>query len=73
VPETREPPVREHVPAPRDVATLRVAGKSVVAEGVLVLELAAPDGGRLRDWTPGSHVDLVLPNGLIPSSWRGAG
>jgi ferredoxin-NADP reductase len=47
-----------------DVATLRVVGKTVVAEDVMTLELAAPSGGRLRDWTPGSHVDLLLPNGL---------
>ena len=47
-----------------DVATLRVVSKDVQADGVLTLELAAPAGGRLRDWTPGSHIDLVLPNGL---------
>jgi ferredoxin-NADP reductase len=47
-----------------DVATLRVVGKTVVADDVMTLELAAPSGGRLRDWTPGSHVDLLLPNGL---------
>ena len=53
-------------PAPvgADVATLRVTSKDVQAEGVLTLELAAPSGARLRDWTPGSHIDLVLPNGL---------
>ena len=47
-----------------DVATLRVIGKTVVAEDVMTLELAAPSGGRLRDWTPGSHIDLRLPNGM---------
>lgn len=47
-----------------DVASLRVTGKHVQADGVLTLELASPSGGRLRDWTPGSHIDLVLPNGL---------
>jgi ferredoxin-NADP reductase len=46
------------------VATLRVLRKTVMADGVLTLELGAPDGGRLRDWTPGSHVDLALPNGM---------
>ena len=53
-------------PAPvgADVAMLRVTSKDVQADGVLTLELAAPSGGRLRDWTPGSHIDLVLPNGL---------
>ncbi|WP_104525214.1 PDR/VanB family oxidoreductase [Blastococcus atacamensis] len=47
-----------------DVATLRVTGKHVQADGVLTLELASPSGSRLRDWTPGAHIDLVLPNGL---------
>ncbi|TYP90331.1 PDR/VanB family oxidoreductase [Blastococcus xanthinilyticus] len=47
-----------------DVATLRVTGKQRRADGVLTLDLASPTGGRLRDWTPGSHVDLLLPNGL---------
>ena len=53
-------------PAPvgADVATLRVTGKQVMADGVVTLELTSPSGGRLRDWTPGSHIDLVLPNGL---------
>jgi ferredoxin-NADP reductase len=46
-----------------DHATLRVAAKQVQADGVVTLELAAPSGGRLRDWTPGSHIDLVLPTG----------
>jgi ferredoxin-NADP reductase len=47
-----------------DVATLQVTSKDLQADGVLTLQLAAPSGGRLRDWTPGSHIDLVLPNGL---------
>ena len=57
-------PSSASAPASADVATLRVTGKQVRADGVLTLELAAPSGGRLRDWTPGSHIDLVLPNGL---------
>jgi ferredoxin-NADP reductase len=47
-----------------DVATLRVTGKKRVAGDVLTLELASPQGLRLRDWSPGSHIDLVLPNGM---------
>jgi ferredoxin-NADP reductase len=47
-----------------DLTTLRVTAKQPRADGVLTLELAAPSGGRLRDWTPGSHIDLVLPNGV---------
>jgi len=44
--------------------TLAVTGKELVADGVATLTLAHPDGGRLRDWTPGAHIDVVLPNGL---------
>jgi ferredoxin-NADP reductase len=44
--------------------TLAVTGKELVADGVAVLTLASPGGRRLPDWTPGSHIDLVLPNGL---------
>ena len=47
-----------------DVAMLRVVGKERIADDVLTLELAAPSGLRLRDWTPGAHIDLVLPNGM---------
>lgn len=45
-------------------ASLQVRNKHVAADGVVTLELAAAGGGRLKDWTPGAHVDLVLPNGL---------
>ncbi|MEU6142696.1 PDR/VanB family oxidoreductase [Streptomyces sp. NPDC047081] len=44
-------------------ATLTVAAKQPVAEGVVALTLTHPDGTRLPDWTPGSHIDLVLPTG----------
>lgn len=46
-----------------NVVTLDVTAKDKVAEGVVVLTLAHPQGARLPDWTPGSHIDLVLPNG----------
>nr|WP_229828750.1 PDR/VanB family oxidoreductase [Streptomyces massasporeus] len=46
-----------------NAATLTVAAKDPVAEGVVSLTLAHPDGARLPDWTPGSHIDLVLPDG----------
>ncbi|MFB4315974.1 PDR/VanB family oxidoreductase [Actinomadura sp. 21ATH] len=45
-------------------AEVRVTGKTPVADGVVALTLARPDGGRLPDWTPGAHIDLVLPGGL---------
>ncbi|WP_345771541.1 PDR/VanB family oxidoreductase [Geodermatophilus sabuli] len=45
------------------MATLQVVDKSTVAEDVVTLTLADPDGRRLPDWTPGAHIDLVLPTG----------
>ncbi|WP_241175824.1 PDR/VanB family oxidoreductase [Modestobacter sp. KNN46-3] len=47
-----------------DRTVVRVEEKTRVADGVVTLTLAAPDGGRLPDWTPGAHVDLALDNGL---------
>jgi len=41
----------------------RVAEKTVVAEGLVTLTLTDPDGARLPDRTPGSHIDLALPGG----------
>src|SRR3954447_19911958 len=51
-------------PLRTNTVTLAVTGKQVVADGVATLTLAAPDGGRLPDWTPGAHIDVVLGNGL---------
>jgi ferredoxin-NADP reductase len=42
---------------------LTVSAKEHVAEGVVSLALTHPGGARLPDWTPGSHIDLVLPDG----------
>ncbi|MFC5211693.1 PDR/VanB family oxidoreductase [Pseudonocardia sulfidoxydans] len=44
---------------------MRVEAKEQVAERVVALTLARPDGGRLPDWQPGAHVDLVLPDGTV--------
>ena len=44
---------------------LRVAGRSVAATGVVTLDLAAADGQMLPAWSPGAHIDLHLPNGLV--------
>ena len=43
---------------------LRVSHRAEGAEGVVVLELADPDGGELPAWTPGAHVDLRLTGDL---------
>lgn len=42
---------------------LRVRSKETVADGVVAVTLEHPTGARLPDWTPGSHLDLVLPDG----------
>ena len=44
---------------------LRVAVKTAEADGVVALELRSPTGGRLPDWAPGAHIDLVLATGDV--------
>jgi ferredoxin-NADP reductase len=41
-----------------------VTGVRPVADRIVEVRLEAADGGRLPRWTPGAHVDLVLPTGL---------
>jgi ferredoxin-NADP reductase len=41
-----------------------VRNRSDVARDVVALDLVAVNGRPLPPWTPGSHVDLVLPGGL---------
>ncbi|MRG58303.1 2Fe-2S iron-sulfur cluster binding domain-containing protein [Agromyces sp. CFH 90414] len=52
---------RNPAPAPRD--TLIVQRKQPVTDRVVHLTLGRADGTRLPDWTPGAHIDLVLPDG----------
>ena len=47
--------------------TLVVTRKRAVAEDVVELTLARPDGTRLPDWAPGAHIDIVLPDGTHPA------
>lgn len=44
---------------------LRVSRRTVVAEGVVAVELRHPDGRDLDAWTPGAHIDLLLGEGLV--------
>jgi ferredoxin-NADP reductase len=44
---------------------LVVARRTTGAEGVAVLELRDPSGAELPAWSPGAHVDLKLPGGLV--------
>jgi ferredoxin-NADP reductase len=67
--------VREHE------ADLVIHEARTVAEGVVALVLADPNGGELPAWTPGAHIDFVLGDDLIrqyslcsspskPNLWR---
>ncbi|GGL16711.1 PDR/VanB family oxidoreductase [Nocardia jinanensis] len=44
----------------RTTRRMRVAGKDSVADGVVTVTLADPDGGAVAEWAPGAHIDLVL-------------
>jgi len=46
-------------------ADLVVTARDELAEGVVTLTLANPDGAALPSWTPGAHVDLMLKPGLV--------
>jgi len=41
---------------------LRVRSRTRAAEGVMLFELERP-GGVLPNWSPGSHIDVLLPDG----------
>ncbi|MCZ2813365.1 PDR/VanB family oxidoreductase [Modestobacter sp. VKM Ac-2979] len=43
---------------------LQVARRTTGAEGVVVLELRDQTGADLPAWSPGAHIDLLLPGGL---------
>ncbi|MFK1548898.1 PDR/VanB family oxidoreductase [Pseudomonas aeruginosa] len=45
--------------------TLRVADIVPAAEEALVIELREPSGGELPSFTPGAHIALHLPGGLV--------
>lgn len=47
------------------VFDVKVMSVNVEADGVLSLDMAAATGGPLPAWTPGAHIDVVLPGGLI--------
>ncbi|MFG1923137.1 PDR/VanB family oxidoreductase [Cryptosporangium sp. NPDC048952] len=66
---------------PKTDLRLRVDRREAVADGVISLDLRAPDGGNLPPWEPGAHIDLNLGPDLVrqyslcgdpadPSVWR---
>lgn len=44
---------------------LRVLARETVADRVAAFTLGRADGAALPSWSPGSHIDLSLPGGLI--------
>ncbi len=47
----------------REVETdLQIVGRDTVADGVIALTLASPDGAELPEWSAGAHIDLLLPD-----------
>ncbi|HET7476099.1 MAG TPA: PDR/VanB family oxidoreductase [Dermatophilaceae bacterium] len=46
-------------------ADLVVREARVVAEDVVAITLADPDGNPLPSWTPGAHIDLILAEDLV--------
>lgn len=48
-----------------ELFSLTVKMTQFEAEGVLSIELGSADGRTLPAWTPGAHIDVMLPNGLI--------
>lgn len=45
-------------------ATLLVSRRVQLTAEVVLLELRDPDGAELPAWSPGSHIDLVLPDDM---------
>lgn len=42
-----------------------ITARTDVADHVVALDLAKPDGASLPSWLPGAHIDLLLGNGLV--------
>lgn len=45
--------------------SMQIQAVQRVADGVVALDLADPDGAPLPGWEPGAHIDVWLPSGLI--------
>ncbi|WP_416377873.1 PDR/VanB family oxidoreductase [Auritidibacter ignavus] len=53
------------VPITSEVDKLVVKRRETIADNVIRITLGDPKGRRLPPWTPGAHLELILPNGLI--------
>lgn len=50
---------------PENSDELVIQARREVAANVIELTLRRPDGSRLPDWSPGAHIDLILPSGTV--------
>ncbi|BBZ45908.1 PDR/VanB family oxidoreductase [Mycobacterium parmense] len=53
----------ERVQPVRRTTTAVVTGRELLAPDVVALTLADEQGGLLPSWTPGAHIDVILPSG----------
>ncbi|MDV7087399.1 PDR/VanB family oxidoreductase [Rhodococcus opacus] len=44
---------------------MQVIGKDALADGVVAVRLADPDGGRVPAWDPGSHIDIIIDESTV--------
>ncbi|MFZ2178864.1 MAG: PDR/VanB family oxidoreductase [Rhodococcus sp. (in: high G+C Gram-positive bacteria)] len=44
---------------------MRVIGKDVLADGVVSVSLADPDGGAAPAWEPGAHIDVIIDESTV--------
>jgi phthalate 4,5-dioxygenase reductase component len=50
--------------SPTDIP-VRIARTDTIAEGIVLFEMRRQDGGELPAFTPGSHINVRIPNGLV--------
>lgn len=66
VPDNGRPcKARADTPLKSETMSLRVRQLGYEADGVISVLFVDPTGGTLPEWTPGAHLELVLPSGLI--------
>ncbi len=63
--ETASAPVARTLPDPSVHLALSIVERVDEAEGIVSLTLADPAGRSLPEWTPGSHIDVHLADGLV--------
>jgi phthalate 4,5-dioxygenase reductase subunit len=51
--------------ADSELTPLRIARAELIADGISLFELRHPDGSDLPEFTPGAHIAVRVPNGLI--------